>query len=286
MKTSVLPSTLLAAALLALLHATPAHAQPARVFVGGHGSDSNACTFPAPCRTFQHAHDSVASGGEIDVLDPAGYGLLTITKSISIQGHGYAGIASDGSGDVITINAGPSDAVNLRGLLIDGVGHGFSGIRVISVGALTVQDTLIRNFTGDGINFVSSVSGTTRLYVTDTRIFDVGVGINIDFDASGSFRGVLNRVEVNNGTGINLGTGAAGATVNVEIKQCVFTAGGAGLLANPSLGTIVARMTRTTIANNGTGYNVAGGATVTTYGDNNISDNGSNLGSLTPDTHQ
>src|SRR5579862_9942698 len=90
------------------LSAAPAQAQ--RVFVGATGSDGNPCTFAAPCRSFQHAHDVASSGGEIDVLDPAGYGPLTISKAISIQGHGFAGVSvplSGGNG--ITINA-PSNA--------------------------------------------------------------------------------------------------------------------------------------------------------------------------------
>src|SRR5437016_3814619 len=101
---------------------TPAQAQ-SRVFVAAQGSDSNLCTFAAPCRTFQRAHDVVAANGEIDVLDPAGYGALTITKAISIQGHGFAGIAAP-SGNAITVNAAGAAVVNLRGLLIDGVGSG------------------------------------------------------------------------------------------------------------------------------------------------------------------
>src|SRR5262245_48160724 len=100
------------AALLALA-AAPASAQPARVFVAAQGSDANPCTFASPCRTFQHAHDVVAAGGEIDVHDPAGYGRVTISKSISIHGHGFAGIASTTSGFAITISAGASDYVNL-----------------------------------------------------------------------------------------------------------------------------------------------------------------------------
>jgi len=86
-------SAVAASLLLAIsLIASPSQAQPARVFVAAQGgSDSNPCTFAAPCRTFQKGHDTVAAGGEIDVLDPAGYGALTITKAISIQGHGFPG---------------------------------------------------------------------------------------------------------------------------------------------------------------------------------------------------
>ena len=125
MKTSML-SVILPAIACTLLLCTPAHALPARVFVSGTGSDSNACTFLAPCRTFQHAHDSVAAGGEIDVLTPAGYGPVIITQAISIQGHGFSGISAASGATAVTINAGGSDKINLRGLLIDGVGTGAS----------------------------------------------------------------------------------------------------------------------------------------------------------------
>src|SRR5262249_36847586 len=110
-----------AAALLALgLIPASAQAQGAtREFVSAPGSDGNPCSFAAPCRTFQHAHDTVAAGGEIDVLDPAGYGAVTITKSISIQGHGFSGISASSGGTAITINAGTTGIVNLTGLLIE-----------------------------------------------------------------------------------------------------------------------------------------------------------------------
>src|SRR5690242_4814983 len=163
-------TVVLSAIACSVLLCTPAHALPARVFVSGTGSDSNACTFLAPCRTFQHAHDSVAAGGEIDVLTPAGYGPLTITQAISIQGHGFSGISAP-SGNAITINAGASDKINLRGLLIDGVGTGTAGISCNNlVGSLNIQDSLIRN-TQLGIDF--EPSGSSALFVSDTVVSDV-----------------------------------------------------------------------------------------------------------------
>src|SRR6516225_10395667 len=114
------------ASLLALsLIPNPAQAQ--RVFVAATGSDGNPCTFASPCRSFQHAHDTAPANGEIDVLDPAGYGAVTITKAISIQGHGYSGISVASGATGITINAGSSDAITLNGLLIDGSGVGSNG---------------------------------------------------------------------------------------------------------------------------------------------------------------
>src|SRR5262249_5064091 len=116
------------------------------------GSDANPCTFSLPCRTFQHAHDVVAANGEIDVLDPAGYGKVVITKAISIQGHGFAGLAVT-SGDGITINSVTPIKVSLRGLLLDGVGSGGRGILFLGIGSLDIQDCVIRNFTNPGIWF-------------------------------------------------------------------------------------------------------------------------------------
>src|ERR1051326_167766 len=151
-KTSAL--VILATLLTGALIGSPAMAQT-RVFVAAQGADSNPCTFAAPCRTFQHAHDVVAAGGEIDVLDPAGYGAVTINKAISIQGHGFAGVSFAG-GTAITISAGATDNINLRGLLIDGVSGGQDGIDFFSGASLNVQDCAIRSAHGSGIRFSSS----------------------------------------------------------------------------------------------------------------------------------
>jgi hypothetical protein len=87
-----------------------------RSFVSGHGSDTAACTLTAPCRTLARALTQTDSGGEIDILDAAGYGALTIDRAISIvnDGVGTAGVIVPNDGAGITINAGVSDAVSLR----------------------------------------------------------------------------------------------------------------------------------------------------------------------------
>ena len=85
----------------------PAHAQQ-RVFVSGLGFDTNPCTVTQPCRTFQQAYNTVPANGEIDVLDPAGYGPLTITHGISIQGHGWASITQTSSNICVPPSPSPS----------------------------------------------------------------------------------------------------------------------------------------------------------------------------------
>src|SRR5262245_12451548 len=133
----------IAASLLALtINVSLAQAQPARVFVAAQGNDANPCTFASPCRTFQRAHNAVAAGGEIDVLDPVGYGALIITKSISIQGHDFSGISVAPGGTGITINTGATDIVNLRGLIIEGAGIGQNGIVFNGAGSLTIESCL------------------------------------------------------------------------------------------------------------------------------------------------
>ena len=162
----------IAVSLLVLGPNTDARAQPARVFVAAQGSDANPCTFASPCRTFQHAHDVAAAAGEIDVLDPAGYGSVIINKAISIQGHGFSGIGLTSGVTAITVNAGANDPVNLTGLLIEGSGLGFAGIVFNTGKSLTIENSIVRNVTSDGIRF--QPSGSSRLAVSSTVVANVG----------------------------------------------------------------------------------------------------------------
>src|SRR3569832_2112323 len=100
-----------------------ASAQATRTWVSGVGDDANPCSRTAPCKTFAGAISKTAAGGEIDALDPAGFGAFTITKAITVDGGGggVAGVlASAGNG--INVNAGGTDVVTLRNLSIDGLG--------------------------------------------------------------------------------------------------------------------------------------------------------------------
>lgn len=174
----MLPVALLATALASTLCVLPALAQT-RVFVAAQGSDGNACTFASPCRTFQHAHDVVAANGEIDVLDPAGYGALTITKSISIQGHGFSGISVPSGATGVTINAGATDKINLNGLILDGAGVGASGIGLLQAGSLEIANCVVRNNVFSGIALGPTTAIRVKIKVSDTVADDNG-GHGID----------------------------------------------------------------------------------------------------------
>src|ERR1700761_8481508 len=121
---------------------TGASAQATRTWISGVGDDVNPCSRTAPCKTFAGAISKTAARGEIDALDPGGFGAVTVTKSIVIDGGGgqAASILASGTSG-ITINAGASDVVILRNLRIEGVGSGLDGVRILSA-AMVVVDNL------------------------------------------------------------------------------------------------------------------------------------------------
>src|SRR5207302_10415168 len=107
---------------------TLAHAQATRTWVSGVGDDANPCSRTAPCKTFAGAISKTAPSGEINVLDPGGFGAVTITKSITIRSdHIEAGVLVSGTNGIV-VAAQPSDTVVLEGLDIEGLGTGLDGV--------------------------------------------------------------------------------------------------------------------------------------------------------------
>src|SRR6516225_8890284 len=96
--------------------------QATRTWVSGVGDDVNPCSRTAPCKTFAGAISKTAPGGEIDALDPGGFGALTINKSITIDGGGgqVASVLASGTNGIV-VAAGAADVVTLRNLRINGV---------------------------------------------------------------------------------------------------------------------------------------------------------------------
>src|SRR6266508_1938526 len=233
--TKIMQSLCIATLLALCLSAAPAQATTFRTFVSAHGSDANACTLPSPCRTFAAALAQTSAGGIIDVLDPAGYGALTITQSVTIIGRDWASILVT-SGNAITITAGASDVVSLRGLILDGAGSAATGIQFNTGGTLNIQNSVIRSFSNDGIRFQPSSS--SKLFVSSTLVADNGDdGIEVNPSGSGiTVTASLNRVEVDNndGTGVMaLGTASTGA-INVTVADSVAANNGAGRFLSAS----------------------------------------------------
>jgi hypothetical protein len=234
------------AALAVTLPALPAQAAGVnRTFLSAAGSDSNNCAnVLTPCRHLATAYAATAANGEIYVLDPANYGSVAITGPVSIEGHGWASIAPPSGGNAITINANPGDAINIIGVVLDGTAlANTNGIVFTSGGSLTIRDSVIRNFGGDGIDFLSSASISSEL----------------------SLRGVV--VADNGGYGIKVQpTGAAAVTAffdNVDASDNVLD--GLILVGGFSTGSITATASGTAAAgNSGSGFDVDAGATSTT----------------------
>jgi hypothetical protein len=152
----------LAATLIALGAASsPAFSAASRTFVSGAGSDTGTCPIATPCRTFAYALTQTAAAGEIIVLTSGGYGTVTITQAVSIINiSNFAGVTVASGGAGITINAGVSDSVTLRGLTIDGGGAGSNGIVFNSGAKLTIDQCDAINFAilGPATETVSSCS--------------------------------------------------------------------------------------------------------------------------------
>src|SRR5438045_8694694 len=99
-----------------VIFSTLAHAQASRTWVSGVGDDANPCSRTAPCKTFAGAISKTAAGGEIDALDPGGYGAVTITKAMTIDGNPFqAGTLVSGANG-LNISAAATDGIVLRGL--------------------------------------------------------------------------------------------------------------------------------------------------------------------------
>jgi hypothetical protein len=180
--------------------AAPAQAGPNRTWVSGHGTDSGGCPVTAPCRTFAFALTQTAAGGEIDVLEPAGYGPVTITKSISIvnDGVGTAAIGVE-SGNAITIKAGANDSVHLRGLTIDGLGRAANGIQFNSGARVDIENCVVRGFFAvAGINISPSTSSNFSVSNTIAANNILAFGIDINPTGSAVVTGVFSKVTANN----------------------------------------------------------------------------------------
>jgi hypothetical protein len=167
----------LAIASIAILSAAPVRAQATRTWVSGVGDDANPCSRTAPCKTFAGAISKTATGGEINVLDPGGFGALTITKSISIIANSVEGgvLVSGTNGFVVA--AGATDKVLIQGLDFEGLGSGLNGIQISSVGKITILKCSIRNFTQNGINL--NANSGARAVIEDTVILNNAGGLFI-----------------------------------------------------------------------------------------------------------
>ncbi len=292
----------------ASLVSSSVHALANRVFVSARsGNDANSCdNVLTPCQTFAGAVVQLNPGGEAIVLDSGGYGPVTITKALTIEAPpGVLAFIHPPSGDAITVNAGSSDTVILRGLTLN-KGSAY-GILINTAGSVHIENCVISGFAFDGI----AVKGLTSVYVKDTisrgnfsglnaavlsgyasvsaercrfeQNQDYGIAIVVQAKAS-----VRNSVMSGNGnSGILASTGTATGMPEINVESCLVANNNVGILSNGGSGghgTI--RVSDTTVTDNVTGLAVNGGGVILSRGNNSVGGNGTDtfgvIGSFSP----
>ncbi|MDT8759749.1 hypothetical protein MZO42_13685 [Sphingomonas psychrotolerans] len=261
-----------------LVYAAPAAAQATRTWVSGVGDDVNPCSRTAPCKTFAGAISKTAAGGEIDCLDPGGFGTLTITKSITVDCSGTFGstLNSGGiNGFVINDSATGTPGtvrVILRGLSINGAGTtpGLNGIRFISGASLVVENVIIQNSAGGfGVSFQPTAAA--RLFLTNVTITgngngSSGGGVLVQPTGTGSARVNIksSRIANNGGQAVRVDTtGNTGAGNQVTISDSVLSENVFGVVVvTPAATTLaVATLINSVVSHNTSNGIVANGGT-------------------------
>jgi Right handed beta helix region len=241
------------------LAATPASAQATRTWISGVGDDANPCSRTAPCKTFAGAITKTAANGEINVLDPGGFGGVTITKSITLRGDGeLAGMLVAGTSGII-INAAATDRIILDGLDIEGLGptgNSTNGINILSARDVIVRNTSIRGFQNAASGIGISVNSTNKvtLIVENSFIGNNRIGVSVTAPGLSSSARIYNSVlAVNSVAGIRV-TGA-GNTAQIS-------------------GNIIERSPKS--------LDLTGGGTATSYGDNILSGTATDTPTIIP----
>ena len=185
-------------AMILLAFSITATAQATRTWVSGVGDDANPCSRTAPCKTFAGAISKTAAFGEINVLDPGGFGAVTITKSIRIiSDHIEAGVLVSGTNGIV-VNVGSTDNVLLEGLDIEGLGTGLNGVQIIGGGNVVIRRTSINNFTGNGVNLIGTANA--KVLVQDSVISNNAGGVNVQGAGGALNNGVIDHTTIDNHT--------------------------------------------------------------------------------------
>jgi hypothetical protein len=275
-----------------------AFAQATRTWVSGVGDDVNPCSRTAPCKTFAGAISKTATGGIIDALDPGGYGAVTVTKAITIEGNGTLASAlhSGVNGIVVNITSGTNRDVILRNILIDGAGTtlGTNGVRFLAGDSLLIEDCYITHDSSNGIDF--EPNSAARLTVRRTSVQLTAVGVFVAPALGGSATGTISdsvldkngvglkvqdnsRVNIfdstvanNTGDGI-FGNGLTGSGLVLMVESCNVSNNNIGIHSNGSASTRVSASV--IVGNAGLAVSATSSAALITFQNNHITQNGS-----------
>jgi hypothetical protein len=274
-----------AATSLLLLAAMPAHAQSTRTWVSGVGNDADPCSRTAPCRTFAGAISRTLVNGEINCLDPGGFGVLTITKSITIDCHEiFASILNTGTNGINISFDGFAAAdvrktVRLRNINFNGADTGVIGIRIVGGGVITggvviIEDCLVDgNFGGAARGISDARSAGGELYISNTTVRNTGTfGITINPTVAGQrIDATFDNVRVQNTANIGI---FIGNSARVLMNRVVVTGNvQIGIGVNGALAAAEVNISNSEISNNGLGVGNLGGTTTIRLHNNDVSFN-------------
>ena len=242
--------------------AAPASAQTTCTWVSGVGDDTFPCSRTAPCKTFAGAISKTADKGEINVIDPGGFGAVNIVKSITIDGAGpHASILAVGTNGVIINGAGV--VVTLRNLSINGAGTTVgNGVRVINAAAVNIDNVRIANFAGSTTNgrgiSIETSAANVRVTITNTQLWnnnDHQISVN---PTSGNVVLDVDNCVISRG---NLSGIAMFDNTKASISRCLITNNilGGGVASQDN--TVVANVSNSIIANNR--FGISNGAATT-----------------------
>ena len=254
----------LAVAIFTLTVVSMAQAQATRTWVSGVGDDLNPCSRTAPCKTYAGAISKTAKDGEISTLDPGGFGAVTITKSITINGggagQGYGSIIASLVNGIIINITDPADvrkSVRLDWLNINGASTGLDGIRWVAGNTLHIENTLIDGFTGDGVDVAFSALNNTAFSMRNVTIRNcVGAGVKMNANTTGTTGFTFTNVHITKcGNAVDAQNGSRGTITNSTLALSTNAVNATEGSSNTEV-----NLVDTTISSNVTGINVVGGA--------------------------
>jgi hypothetical protein len=275
-------STILLAVVWTLAFSSRADGQATRTWVSGVGDDANPCSRTAPCKTFAGAISKTSAGGEIDCLDPGGFGTLTITKAITIDCDSGVGSVLASSTNGIVVSAGPNDIVYIRNLTINGTSlspsPGINGVRYLAGKGLFLQEVDIFGFTTNCVDAQTGNAGG-QLTIENSNLSNCGsAGVNIATTNLSVINTDIHNVHIWQAVnGINAGNGS-----RVNVRDCVITLTTIGIAEDPGTSTVL--VSGSTLSFNGTALQSAGGgfigASGNTFANNSVIVFNTNGGSI------
>ena len=254
--------------LLALACGSLASAQATRTWVSGVGDDANPCSRTAPCKTFAGAIAKTAATGEIDVLDPGGFGAVTITKSITIDGGPFiAGVLVSGTNGIV-ISAGASDVVTLRNLDFNGLNTGLDGVKILAAGTVHLERNLIYQFSQNPIEITTGAN--VNVTMNDCTIREITqAGVSVTTSAGTASADLDNMRIYTSHPGVRANSNSL---VTITDSDISFDAAGVKQVGTPS----TVNISGSQISNNTNGLLGFGGATMNASG-NTLSQNGTGV---------